>query len=40
MAPYQITQNHQLLNSMFTLESRDASVATLLETILNQVLKA
>lgn len=40
MAQYQITLDEQLLHQLFIGESRDAGVATLLETVLNQVLKA
>lgn len=40
MAQYQVTLDHQLLNQLFIGESRDAGVAALLETVLNQVLKA
>ncbi|MGO4348541.1 transposase [Paenibacillus sp. MCAF9] len=40
MAKYQVTLDHQLLNQLFIGESRDAGVAALLETVLNQVLKA
>lgn len=39
MAQYQVTLDH-LLNQSFIGESRDAGVAALLETVLNQVLKA
>jgi len=40
MTQYQVTLDHQLLNQLFIGESRDAAVAALLETVLNQVLKA
>src|SRR5690348_13362571 len=40
MAHYQITLNEELLHQLFIGESRDTGVAALLETILNQVLKA
>ena len=40
MAQYQVTLDHQLLNQLFIGENRDAGVAALLETVLNQVLKA
>lgn len=40
MTQYQITLNEELLHQLFIGESRDAGVAALLETVLNQVLKA
>lgn len=40
MAQYQITLDEQLLHQLFIGESREAGVAALLETVLNQVLKA
>jgi len=40
MAQYQVTLDHQFLNQLFIGESRDADAAALLETVLNQVLKA
>jgi putative transposase len=40
MTHYQVTLDHQLLNQLFIGDSRDAAVAALLETVLNQVLKA
>lgn len=40
MTQYQITLNAELLHQLFIGESRDAGVAALLETVLNQVLKA
>lgn len=40
MTQYQITVDEQLLHQLFVGTDRDAGVATLLETILNQVLKA
>lgn len=40
MAQYQVTLDHQLLNQLFIGENRDAGVSALLETVLNQVLKA
>ncbi|GIO16732.1 IS256 family transposase [Cohnella xylanilytica] len=40
MAQYQITLDDQLLHQLFIGDSRDAGVAALLETVLNQVLKA
>ncbi|WP_028611688.1 IS256 family transposase [Paenibacillus harenae] len=40
MAQYQVTLDHQFLNQLFIGENRDAGVAALLETVLNQVLKA
>lgn len=40
MAQYQITLNPELFHQLFLGNSREAAVATLLESILNQVLKA
>lgn len=40
MAQYQITLNSELFHQLFLGNSREAAVATLLESILNQVLKA
>jgi putative transposase len=40
MTQYQITLDERLLHQLFVGESRDAGVAALLETVLNQVLKA
>jgi putative transposase len=40
MTQYQITLNADLLHQLFIGDSRDAGVAALLETVLNQVLKA
>lgn len=40
MAQYQITLNEELLHQLFIGDSREAGVATLLETVLNQVLNA
>ena len=40
MTQYQITLNEELLHQLFVGGSRDAGIAALLETILNQVLKA
>jgi putative transposase len=40
MTQYQITLDSQLLHQLFLSESRDAGIAALLESILNQVLQA
>lgn len=40
MTQFQITLNEELLHQLFIGESRDAGIAALLETVLNQVLKA
>jgi putative transposase len=40
MTQYQITLNEELLHQLFIGDSRDAGIATLLETVLNQVLRA
>ncbi|MBD8498531.1 transposase, partial [Paenibacillus arenosi] len=40
MTQYHITLDEPLLHQLFIGESRDAGVAALLETVLNQVLKA
>jgi len=40
MTQYQITLNEELLHQLFIGDSRDAGIAALLETVLNQVLKA
>lgn len=40
MAQYQITLDEKLLHQLFIGQSRDQGVAALLETVLNQVLKA
>jgi putative transposase len=40
MTQYQITLNAELLHQLFIGNSRDAGIAALLETVLNQVLKA
>lgn len=40
MTQYQITLDSQLLHQLFFSESRDAGIAALLESILNQVLQA
>lgn len=40
MTQYQITLNEELLHQLFIGDSRNAAIAALLETVLNQVLKA
>lgn len=40
MTQYQITLNEELLHQLFIGDSRDTAIASLLETVLNQVLKA
>jgi len=40
MAQYQITVDQEILQQLFLGNSKDASVAKLLESVLNQVLKA
>jgi len=40
MAQYQITVDQEILQQLFLANSKDASVAKLLESVLNQVLKA
>ena len=40
MTQYQITLNEELLHQLFIGDSRDAGIAALLETVLNQVLRA
>src|SRR5690554_2039075 len=40
MTQYQITLNEELLHKLFIGDSRDAGIAALLETVLNQVLRA
>ena len=40
MAQYQITVDHELLQQLFLGHSKDAGVAKLLESVLNQILQA